>query len=42
MQKLYKKKTQYDVIVESCNAQKFGVKIDLPSKQTTNIHKNHK
>ena len=37
MHKLYKKKTQYDVTIE----QKFSAKIDLLSKQTTKIHKNH-
>ena len=32
---LYKKKTQYDVNIEHCKVQKFGAKIELPSKQTT-------
>ena len=41
MQKLYKIKTQYDITIKYYKVQIFGTKIDLPSKQTTKIHKNH-
>ena len=30
-----------DVIIEYCKVQVFGAKMDLPSKQTTKINKNH-
>ena len=36
-----KDKSQHDVTIESSTVHKFSEKIDLPSKQTTKIHKSH-
>ena len=32
---------QYDLTIESCTVHKLSEKIDLPSKQTTKIHKKY-